>query len=75
MLIEPHEAQTALWKKLREHYEQQLERYRAMNDQDLSLEKTAKLRGRIAEIKGFLELDRPVPSLASDAGDEPPSEW
>lgn len=55
------------WIKLRAHYEAELIKARAKNDGNLSAEDTARLRGRIAEIKGFLALghDDPVPVVPS----------
>ncbi len=54
------EAQTPLWFAIRAHYEQRLSALRAQND-SMSLDpiKTAELRGRISEIKGLLQFDKP----------------
>jgi hypothetical protein len=71
--LNPAEAQTALWLKLKGRAEQRLQALRAKNDGNLDPVATAKVRGQITEIKSFLELDKPTPS-ASDAGDEPPSD-
>jgi hypothetical protein len=54
------EAQTPLWFTIRSHYEGRLAALRSQNDSmALDPAKTAELRGRIAEIKGLLHLDRP----------------
>jgi hypothetical protein len=54
------EAQTPLWFAIRTHYEQRLAALRAQND-SMALDpiKTAELRGRISEIKGVLQFDKP----------------
>jgi hypothetical protein len=72
--LNPVEAQTALWLKLKGRAEQRLQALRAKNDGNLDVEATAKVRGQIAELKIFLELDKPTTVLALDAGDEPPSD-
>ena len=69
-VIEPHEAQSALWRKLKEHYTERLELLRRKNDNAMDEAKTAKLRGQIAECKSFLALDEPPrPSSKSSADD------
>jgi hypothetical protein len=70
------EQQSALWLKLKEHALKRLEQLRVQNENNLDATETAKLRGRIAEIKSFLKLDTPASEIASNAGDEPPfDEW
>ena len=69
LLIEPHEAQTALWKKVKKHLESRLDIHRRKNDnKSLDAVETALLRGRIAELKILLDLDTPKPTLDVDAG-------
>lgn len=51
-----HERDSAVWKKLEAHYKAKLELRRTQNDSDKSAEETAKLRGRISEIKELLGL-------------------
>lgn len=67
MRLEPHEIQSPLWAKLQEHMEQQLADLRRRNDQDLDEIKTAKLRGRLLQIREFL-------LLASPPGDPEPDD-
>ena len=43
-----------------------LEELRKRNDGDLSAEQTAKIRGRIAELKDLLTLAQPAPALVAD---------
>lgn len=75
-VIEAHERQTALWQKLEKHYTERLELARKKNDADLDPVATAKARGRIAEIKGFLALgEDPAPGSKSSADDESPLGW
>lgn len=45
-----------LWRALEDHLNQRLAACRAQNDASQSVEKTEKLRGRIAELKGLLAL-------------------
>lgn len=47
---------TAIWKRLEAHLTERLASLRTRNDGNLTQEETAKLRGRIAEIKAFLDL-------------------
>lgn len=64
MNLEPHEAQSALWLKIKTHMEARLVTMRARNDNPLDPIDTAKLRGRIAEAKEFLLLDQPPAETA-----------
>lgn len=50
------ELHSSLWAKLTEHYEARLQLLRAKNDNALSAEETARLRGRLAEVRQFLAL-------------------
>lgn len=53
---------SALWQKLKRYYERQLAILRGNNDASLPQDDTQRLRGRIAECKAFLALDRkPTP--------------
>lgn len=49
---------TATWMKLRAYCEKEIETLRKQNDGDLPPEITAKTRGRIAELKGLLALEK-----------------
>lgn len=55
-----------LWLKLKVYYEDKLEQKRRENDSDMPAEKRDKLRGRIAEIKDLLALDKPAPVIGAD---------
>lgn len=57
-LLAEHERHSAVWMKLKAHYEKRLALLREQNDADLNDEQTAKKRGRIAEVKDFLALDK-----------------
>lgn len=57
---------SALWQRLKAHIESRLESHRRKNDNDAPDEKTAKLRGRIAECKILLALDKPIPVVPDD---------
>lgn len=67
MNLLPHEVQSPLWAKLKEHFENELTVLRERNDGDLDEIKTAKLRGRCAQIKEFLLLERPAEPEPDDA--------
>lgn len=53
-ILNPIDVQSACWQTLKKHIEQKIEKYRDANDRDQTPEKTAKLRGRIAELKSLL---------------------
>lgn len=55
------ERHSPVWARLREMLEARLAAHRVANDADLSPEKTADLRGRIAELKVLLALDKDGP--------------
>lgn len=57
--VEAHEQTTPLWRALRDHYEQKLAALRIQNDSRLNAEDTARLRGRIEEVKALLALSDP----------------
>lgn len=60
------EKQSAAWTKVKRHIEQRIEDLRRKNDGDLDPDDTARLRGRIAELKNLLAAVEPPPALASD---------
>ena len=66
-ILTTEDLHSATWLKLRAHYTAELAKQRARNDGKLSVEDTAKLRGRIATIKELLALEHPdpVPVLSS----------
>jgi hypothetical protein len=51
---------SSTWNKIRRHYEARLETMRRKNDGVLTPEETARLRGRIAEIKNLLAIGDPA---------------
>lgn len=54
------------WRAIRERAELRLDELRRKNDAELDEMQTAKLRGRIAELKELLALDRPAPANMMD---------
>lgn len=58
MKLTPHEQQSAVWIKLRDHLTERLDALRKNNDGDLTPEQTAKLRGRIAALREILALSK-----------------
>lgn len=66
MKLTEAEKQSALWSKLKKHFEERLQSSRLKNDQDLSDKETAELRGRIKELKYVIDLET-SPSNLTDA--------
>src|SRR5436853_7166738 len=60
------ERQSPLWLKLKAHMEKRIASLRARNDNDRNAEDTAKLRGRIAELKLIATLDNPAVAMEPD---------
>ena len=61
------EAQSAIWLKIKQHLEGRIATLRSKNDGDLDILETAKLRGRIAELKALIALDEsPVVPVADE---------
>lgn len=61
--ITEDEKESKLWKKLKEHIETRLDLLRKKNDGNLDEFETARLRGRISELKSFFALDKEVPEI------------
>lgn len=55
--LKPQDFQTATWAKLRQHYQARLDVLRRRNDNNLSPEETAMIRGQIVECKHILALE------------------
>lgn len=62
MKLARHDIETALWRKLEEYIEQRMDVLRKTNDGDLDALQTARLRGRIAELKNLLALSKDEPA-------------
>lgn len=62
MKLTYEERHSALWVKLSKEFEERLSVLRQQNDGELDAIGTARLRGRIAELKVLMELGQPVPS-------------
>jgi ribosomal protein L30/L7E len=59
--------QTAVWQRFKAKAEARLQSMRARNDnQAMTAEETAKLRGQIAELKHWLAADLPPPAVEAD---------
>lgn len=57
------EKRSALWLKMSEHYTSRLAELRLLNDGEKNEAETAKLRGRIAEVKQLLALAEADPGF------------
>lgn len=74
LLLNAAEKQTALWVKIKAHLESRLEICRKQNDGDADAVQTAKMRGRILELKSFLALENPPPGFTRGVEESPPFE-
>jgi hypothetical protein len=59
MKLTDQERNSELWTKIKAHFEQRIQKHRASNDKTQAAEETEKLRGRIAELKYLLTLEKP----------------
>ncbi len=66
MKLTEHELASPLWRKLKEHWEARMEQLRSENDKNLNEIETARLRGRIAEVKASLDIGTPKPVIGID---------
>lgn len=57
------EKRSALWTKLTDHWKTQLEILRIQNEGDKTDIETAKLRGRILELKAAISLEIDLPEI------------
>ncbi len=55
--LKPDERESLLWKRLMEHFGERLELARLQNDGNLDPTETARLRGRINELKTLMTLN------------------
>jgi len=65
--LTPAERDSALWKKIEAHYEAHILTLRTMLEGDRTPDVTAKLRGRIAEVKNLLALASDTPDPVQEA--------
>ncbi len=69
-LLSPADLRDPLWLRIQAHFTGRLESHRVQNDIDKTPEATAKLRGRIAEVKYLLDLAAPpAPHVPIEADD------
>lgn len=61
------ERHSGCWARLKEHIEEKLAECRRKNDNNLNIEETMRLRGRIASLKELLETGEPeLPAPMAD---------
>lgn len=65
-LLSEHERTNPVWVKIKKHLEGRLDLLRSMNDKHHDAETTARLRGRIREVKELAALDNPAPQMEAD---------
>ena len=63
VVFTPQEKQSAAWIKLQKYLEQRLSLLRAQNDVDKPEGDTARLRGRIYEVKSLMALNADEPTF------------
>ena len=63
LILTPADRRSPLWLLLEAHYTERLATLRAQNDADKPADKTATLRGQIAEVKALLDLAKDRPSV------------
>ena len=61
-----HERNSALWLKLMAHWETRLTTLRLQNDGEIPESTTNSLRGRIAEVKANMSLNKEIALLNTD---------
>lgn len=67
-VLTPNDWQSAVWMKLKAHYEARLAELRTKNDSDMTEAKTITLRAEIREVKRFLAIGTsPRKPIAHDA--------
>lgn len=66
MKLNSVERQSALWRKLEQHFNERLATMRQKNDGNLDPLETAKVRGRITELKDLIALGEPGPVDIAD---------
>ena len=66
MTLSDFERHSALWIKINKYLLERVETLRSKNDGDLDQFETARLRGRIAELKGLIALGDPSPITSAD---------
>ncbi len=60
------EQQSPIWKAFKARIETRLAKLRIQNDTSMSIGDTEKLRGRIAECKNMLSLEKDPPEIESN---------
>ena len=66
MNLSTYERESALWKKLEQHLNERLTTLRTRNDGELDAIETARLRGRISQVKEFLALSEAPEHIADE---------
>lgn len=65
-ILTENERQSALWMKLKKHYEERLAMLRARNDRPVDERRANLLRGQIAELKYQISLNEPRRTVAPE---------
>jgi hypothetical protein len=62
-MLLPQDFESTTWMRFRQFAIERLEELRQRNDGDLDEAETQRVRGQIAELKHWLALDHPTPTL------------
>jgi len=65
-ILSQEDLASPVWQKLRVYLQARIDSHRRKNDNDLSPEATAKLRGRLAEAQLILKLENPRTVMPED---------
>lgn len=63
MILTPGERNSVIWQRLMQHFITRREELRAKLEGDLDSTKTAEMRGRLAELRALITLDKDVPVI------------
>lgn len=63
MTLDNQERNDPLWLKLKADFDSRLAQLRASNDKDMNDTETAKVRGRIAEIRRIIDMGAEKPKI------------
>ena len=66
MTFTDEDRHAGVWVRVKEHMLERLESLRLRNDGPLDAMETARLRGRINELKYLLDLDNPGPAISDN---------
>ena len=66
MILSAQERDSPIFRKMVQYYQTRLNELRVQNDKPMDADQTSHQRGRIAEVKEFLMLDRDQPVITEE---------